>query len=67
MHIANLLSRYGVLGKVSLDSLSLPTNQEVVTMFVALRLCTRSRQKDGQKLAAEEQQRQAHPVLSKLY
>lgn len=56
-----------MLGKVSLDSLSLPTNQEVVTMLVALRLCTRSRQKNGQKLAAEEQQRQAHPVLSKLY
>lgn len=27
-----------MLGKVSLDSLSLPTNQEVVTMLVALRL-----------------------------
>lgn len=56
-----------MLGKVSLDSLSLPTNPEVATMLVVLRLCRRSRQKDGQKLAAEEQQRQACPVPSKLY
>lgn len=54
-----------MLGKVSLDSLSLTTNQEVGTMLVVLRLCRRLGQKDRQKLAVKEQQRQACLVPSK--